>query len=108
MTAAALTTMSPAYQAARRRPNALRAEDISNTAHGVQQLLFEGPIDLVPQAADQDVDDIRLWIEVVLPDVRQDHRLRDDAPGVAHQVFEQRKLARPEFHGPTRPADAPR
>ena len=36
-------------------------------------------------------------IEAVVPDVRQDHRLRDDPAGVAHQVFEQRELARAEL-----------
>src|SRR6476620_4018773 len=101
-------TNSVAYQSASRspkkrggekgvRPLFSRPEDIANPAHGVQQLLVERPIDLLAQPADQDVHDVGLRIEVVLPDMRQNHRLRDDAPDVAHQVFEQRELARPQI-----------
>ena len=63
----------------------------------MQQLLLERPIDLLAQPAHQHVDDVGLRVEVVFPDVRQDHRLRDDLAGVAHQVLEQRELARPQI-----------
>ena len=53
-------------------------------------------VDLLAQAVDEHVDDVGARVEAVVPDVRQDHRLRHHAAGVAHQVFEQRELARPQ------------
>src|SRR6476660_1160171 len=102
-------TNSVAYQSASRSPknSGLRPEDITHPAHGVQQLLLERPIDLLAQPADQDVDDVGLRIEVVLPDVRQDHRLRDDAADVAHEILEQRELARPQIDRLAAAGDAP-
>ena len=77
-------------------------------ANRVQQLLFERPIDLFPQAADQHVDDVGLGVEAVLPHVRQDHRLRHDLAGVPHQVLEERELPRPQIEHRAGPRDAPR
>src|SRR3954451_19499883 len=97
--AMAPATNSVAYQSARRRPknSGLRPEDISDASHRLQQLLLERPIDLFAQPADEHVDDVGLRIEVVFPDVRQDHRLRYDLAGVANQIFEQHDLARPQI-----------
>src|ERR1700704_1740367 len=90
-----------AYHNARRRPNVRekrgrapfsRTEDISNASDGVQQLLVERPIDLLTQAAHQHIDDVGLWIEVVLPDMGEDHRLGYDVAGVADQELEQGEL----------------
>src|SRR5256885_846638 len=96
------TTNSVAYQSASRNPNARvkrgsRAEDIPDTADRLQQLFLERPIDLLAQAAHEHVDDVRLRIEAVLPDVREDHRLRDDFAGVAHQVLQKGELPRPQI-----------
>src|SRR5437660_2068482 len=90
-----------------RRPN-LGAEDIADSAHGVQQLGLERLVDLLAQPADEHVDDVRLRIEVVLPHVREDHRLRDDTAGVAHQVFEERELARADVDDLAGARHAPR
>src|SRR5258706_14174511 len=90
---------SVAYQTPRRRPYARAgrsrsgADDIADASHRVQQLFLERPIDLLAQTAHQDIDDVGLRIEAVIPDVRQDHRLRDDLAGVAHEIFEQGELA---------------
>src|SRR5579862_5533208 len=46
------------------------AEDIPHSSDRVQQLRLEPLVDLLPQTADQHVDDVRLRIEVVVPDVR--------------------------------------
>src|SRR3954452_17102497 len=92
-------TNSVAYQSAMRSPKKsgrLGSEDISHAADRMQQPLLERPVDFFAQAADQHVDDVGLRIEVVLPDVRQDHRLRDHLAGVAHQIFEEREFARSE------------
>src|SRR5215510_14737093 len=53
---------SVAYQTPRRRPytrgllSRSTTDDIPDAAHGVQQLLFERPIEFLAQPADQDVD----------------------------------------------------
>src|SRR5689334_5658063 len=92
--ASAPATKSVAYQRAIRSPNALRPENIPYAANRVEQLGFERAVDLLAQAADEDVDDVGLRVEVVLPHVRQDHRFRDDDAGMAHQVLEEGELAR--------------
>src|SRR5262245_62790842 len=97
-----LTRNVPRYHAARRRPMAWRKrsvhlEDISGASHRVDQLAIEAAIDLLAQPRHQHVDDVGAGVERVSPDVRQDHGLRQYAPRVAHQVFEQRELARPQF-----------
>src|SRR5258708_27559261 len=97
-----------AYHKAIRSPNARMkkgrtpfsgTEDIAHAADGVQQLLLERAVDLLAQPADQDVDDVGLRVEVVLPDVRQDHRLRDHPAGAAHQVLEEGELSWTEIDG---------
>src|SRR5436190_9139553 len=71
-------------------------DDIPDTAHRLKQLRVEAAIDLVAQPTHEHVYDVGLRVEAVLPDVRQDHRLGDNLARVAHQVFEQRELARPQ------------
>ena len=58
----------------------------------MQQGLLEVAVDLGAQAADVDVDDVGLGIEVVVPHVFQEHGAGDDLSGVAHQVLEQPEL----------------
>src|SRR5688572_14152934 len=54
-------------------------------------------IDLAAQPVNEHVDDVRLRIETVIPNVLQDHRLGDNPARIAHQVFEQGELARLEL-----------
>src|ERR1700757_3758410 len=69
--------------------NSLRsAQAIPGTADGMQQRVVEPLVDLLPQAADVNVDHIGLWVEVVVPDVLEQHRSRHDMAGIAHQVFQ--------------------
>src|SRR5829696_1171007 len=98
--AIAAATNSVAYQVARRRPKTTGrtlSEDITDAPDRAQELVVERPIDLFAQTAHQHVDDVGLRIEGVVPYVRQDHRLGDDLGRIAHQVLEQRELARPEL-----------
>jgi hypothetical protein len=74
----------------------------------MQELLVERPVDLLAQPAHQHVNDVGLRIEAVFPHVRQNHRLRHDAAGVANQVFEQRELPRPQVQRFPSAGDAPR
>src|SRR6476659_6383008 len=48
----------------------------------------------VAQAADAHIDHVGGALKVVAPDVGFDHVARDEAIGVAHEVFEERVLSR--------------
>src|SRR4051812_25200704 len=92
-----LATKTIAYHSARRKPRVWRSrsrhlENIANPPDGVDHLGLEALVDLLAQPEHEHVHDIRSRIEAVIPDVRQDHRLRHHPAGVAHQVFEQREL----------------
>src|SRR3569832_1690965 len=92
--AAKPSSSAAAYHVARRavsdqrrgRAGSWLAEDISHPAQGVDQLRREAAVDLVAQAAHQHVDDVRLGIERVVPDVLQVHRLAQHAFGVAKEL----------------------
>src|SRR5262252_1630049 len=72
-------------------------DDITYTAHRLQEFLVEGTIDPIAEPAHQDIDDIGLRFDVVFPDVRQNHRFGDDFPSISHQILEQRKLTRTQL-----------
>ncbi len=74
-------------------------EDVAHAAARLQELRLEVAIDLLAQPAHEHVDDVRARIERVVPDARQDHRLRHDLAGVPGEELEQRELARPEVDG---------
>src|SRR5262245_36818410 len=46
---------------------------------------------------DEHIDDVGPWVEAVVPDAREDHRLRHDATRIAHQVLEQREFSGPQL-----------
>src|SRR5438477_9810140 len=84
----------PAYQAVsraasdqgpRREAAASAAffEDIACATHGVNELLFERVVRLRAQAADVDVDDIGLAIQIDAPDLSGNESARQDLPGPA-------------------------
>src|SRR5436190_16559815 len=96
----ALRTKTEAYQRfscrLKLRPGRLRRfEDITHPTDRVQHAFF--PVYLVPNAADQHIDYVRLWIKTVIPDMLEDHRLGDDPARVPHQEFQEGKLARLQF-----------
>src|SRR5262245_59787681 len=108
-----LTTKIAAYQMARRKPSVCRRrsrhfEYIAHAPHGLDHLVVEVAIDLLPQTMDEYVDDVGAGIEAVVPDVGQEHRLRDDPPGVAHQILGQRELVRTQLDLATGPRRAAR
>ena len=51
-------------------------------------------VDLAAQPADVRLDDVGLRIEMVLPDLFEQHLARDEPALGAHQEFEQPELAR--------------
>ena len=68
----------------------------------------EAAVDLAPQAAHVDVDDVGLGVEVVVPYRLEQHGAGHHLPGVAHQVFEQPELAGLELDGTPGPPDGAR
>lgn len=54
-------------------------------------------VDLAAQAAHVDLDDVRLRVEIQIPDILEQHVARDDAAGIAQQVFEQAEFQRPQL-----------
>src|SRR5687767_14488184 len=104
---------SPKYQIARRNPNVRTSrsgslEDICGSAHGMEHRGVEPFIDLLPQTEDRHVDEVAAAIEAVAAYLRQNHGLRDDAPGVAHQELEDRELARSQLARTAAPLNGPR
>src|SRR5579875_1384378 len=73
-----------------------RTEAVSGAADGVDQGALELPVDLAPQPPDMHIDDIGARIEMIIPHALEQHGARDDAAGVAHQIFEEAELARLE------------
>src|SRR5271165_6877791 len=67
---------------------------ISGATHSADQRRVEIPVDLGPEPGDVHVDDIRLGIEMIVPDMLEQHGPGDDLAGVLHQVFEKAKFAR--------------
>src|SRR5690606_1499542 len=70
-----------------------RTQRISGAPHRVEERLIEILVDLAAQAAHVHVDRVRLRVEMVLPDVLQEHRSCDDVAGVAHQELQQPELS---------------
>src|SRR3546814_9643752 len=53
-------------------------------------------VDLLPQTADMLVDDVGLRIEMIVPDMFEQHRARHHPPFVAREIGEDAKFARGE------------
>jgi len=54
----------------------------------VQQRAGSPGIDLLPELADMHVDHVGLWVEVMFPDVFEEHRPRDHLVDVASEIFQ--------------------
>src|SRR5688572_3891570 len=64
-------------------------EDITNSAEGVEHLLRKLLVDFGAQAMHEHIDYVRLRVEAVVPHVLQNHRFRDHAARMPHQVLKQ-------------------
>ena len=62
----------------------VRTDHVTRAADGMQQRHLEALVDLGAQARDMHVDDIGLGIEMIFPDIFQQHRAGDNLSGVAH------------------------
>src|SRR5262245_11569601 len=67
-------------------------EDITHAAHGVDQGMPEGLVDLRAEAADVDVDDVGPAVEVHVPYLLGDQRAGEDVSHVPRQEREQEEL----------------
>src|SRR5215208_5327514 len=90
------------YQTASRgarlwRRRSVSPENIAHPASRFDQRLLAGHVDLLTKAMNQDIDDVGARVEVVVPNLREDHRLGDHPPGVPRQVLEQREFARAQI-----------
>src|SRR5256885_7114784 len=66
----------------------LRAHHVSHAAHRVDQLGLLALVDLLAQPRDDDVDDIRAGIEVIVPGILRDEGARHDTALMPHQILE--------------------
>src|SRR5680860_814299 len=67
---------------------------VSDSSNGVQQRSIEFLVYLCAQARDMDVDYIRLGIEVIIPDMLQQHGTSYHAACIFHQILKQAKFTR--------------
>jgi hypothetical protein len=82
----------PAYQRVNRTasvPGSLKIlfKYIPGSIDGMNHLLVEIVIDLIPQLAYANFDHVGLWIKIVIPDMFHNHGLGDHIPGIAHEVL---------------------
>src|SRR6516164_5456898 len=68
------------------------ANHVASAAHRVEERLREALVDFRSQSRNVHVDDICLRIEMIIPDIFQQHRAGDDLAGMPHEIFEQAKL----------------
>src|SRR4051812_21844484 len=61
-----------------RRSAAIDRQPVSHAPYGLDRLPAEGPVQLVAQAPHVHLDDVRIALEVVVPDVREDLPFGDD------------------------------
>src|SRR5436305_14944787 len=73
---------------------------VSHAADSVNQLSVKGFIDFRSQSAEVCLNNIRLGVEMKLPNMFQQHRMSHHAVGIAHQIFEQTELPRKQLDGP--------
>src|SRR4051794_24293690 len=76
--------------------SAFRLQAEADAADGVDQRPPERPLELAPQVADVDVDDIGRPLEVLVPDVVEQRRAADHLARPPGEVLEDRELPRGE------------
>src|SRR2546430_16153733 len=108
--AALLSVKISAYQRLSRTPifqrkGSSRLEDIADSWNGMQHRLVR--VRFAAQTVHQHVQYVGLGIEAVIEDVFEDHRFCDRPIGVAHEVFEQRELARLQLDALCAPSHLP-
>ena len=75
-------------------PTTVCAEPVAGSAHGLDRLDAERPVDLLAQVADVDVDDVGAVLVLVVPRVLEQLEAVEHLAGAAHERLEQRELLR--------------
>src|SRR6201985_541932 len=70
------------------------AKDITRAAHGLELGFRADRVDLAPQPADMDIDQVGARVEVIAPDRFEDHRARQGLAGVLHHELEHLEFGR--------------
>src|SRR5262245_6692490 len=78
----------------------VEAQAISQAADCMDELRFEGVVDLAAQREDMDIDHICNVVKGIVPDMVGYRRARKDLIGVAHQEFEQTVLFTSQRNNP--------
>src|ERR1051325_10713208 len=68
-------------------------EHVARASDGMEKRLVEAVLELAPQAADVDVDDVGARVEVIVPHLLQQHGAGHDAAFVPREIFEQQIFA---------------
>src|SRR5271156_6638042 len=87
------TKASATRTAEERKKSSIRIQHEPRAAYIHDQRGRALGVDLFPQITDVDVDDVGLEREMILPDLLQQHRPRDDPPGMTQEIFQETKLA---------------
>ena len=74
------------------RPDTV-ANHVSGAANGVDERTVEALVDLRSQPRDMHVNNVGLWVEVIVPDMLEQHGAGHHLAGVLHQKLEQAELA---------------
>src|SRR5689334_21329091 len=82
-------------------------EAVADSADGLQRRSTEWTIDLLPQAAHIDIDDVRATFVRLVPRAVEQVGSRQDAAGPPHEQLEQRELLRGETQLDLAPARRP-
>src|SRR5437762_6484059 len=99
---AALSENTAAYHALRRKVKlcvrrSSGLEDITHSANGLDDFHRKILVHLRAQPVNENIDDVGLRIETVIPDVFKDHRFRDHSSRIPQQQFEQGEFAGLQF-----------
>src|ERR1700722_595502 len=110
--AAVATEIVRAKPSARRNARALKTSSvhIQFEAHGADidnEAARARGIEIAPQIADLDVDDVGLRHEFEIPNILEQHRPGHDLPGSAHEIFEQGEFPRQQINRLAVAPDAP-
>src|SRR5215472_6533452 len=72
-----------------RKNSGRRTQGEPNSADGVNEGQLFRQIDLSPEPADVNIDQVGARIEVIVPDLLEEHCARHHLPVVTHQLLEQ-------------------
>src|ERR1700746_1396434 len=83
-------------------------ETKSDATNGMNQWIVLTAVDLSPDTADINIDDVCRRVEMQVPNVLQQHRARNHLTGIARQIRQQTKLSRQQLDFSSAAAGDPR